>query len=77
MGTQYQAVSYFFLLVILTISHVTESQNSFGVHIKGREQTAVTYFKSEPSLERSKNEEYLNYRVSHRKNPGGSNPLHN
>ncbi|KAG9141186.1 hypothetical protein Leryth_001679 [Lithospermum erythrorhizon] len=69
---------YSFIVALVAVRGlISESQNSFGVHIKGREQTAVTYFKSEPSLERSKNEEYLNYRVSHRKNPGGSNPLHN
>ncbi|KAG9144810.1 hypothetical protein Leryth_022765 [Lithospermum erythrorhizon] len=84
MGTQYSCMSCFLVLVILAFSQLSKCQNSYGVNIKGTGQRSTTYFQSRyswrpyaPSPERAKNEAYMNYRVSHRKNPGGPNPLHN
>lgn len=74
-------IPFLLIMVILTLSQLSSCRDIHRVSIKStlKEPTSQSHsqFFPIPAPKESRNEGKSNYTVSHRKTPGGPNPLHN
>ncbi|CDP09778.1 unnamed protein product [Coffea canephora] len=84
MAIQYPAISFMFIMVMLTLSQLSSGRSIHEFTYKTKEerftrevQSQISWNSHVPAPGESRNGDDPNYRVSHRTVPGGPNPLHN